>query len=113
MQLSLYLIALICSSAAVFANESPSRHQEAFHVYLLIGQSNMAGRAPIAETETAPMQGVYLLNGEDKWEPASNPLNRYSTIRKDLKTMDRWHFDAASMKKLGQRYAAAMKELQK
>ena len=33
-------------------------------------------------------QGVvprtYLLNGEDEWELAKNPLNRYSTIRKEL-----------------------------
>jgi len=66
------------------ANKALSRHQEAFHVYLLIGQSNMAGRAPIGETETAPMPGVYLFNSTDEWEPASNPLNSYSTIRKGL-----------------------------
>ena len=30
-----------------------------------------------------------------------------------LKTYDRWHFDAASTKKLGERYAEAMKKLQK
>jgi len=53
-------------------------------VYLLIGQSNMAGRAPIGEQEAKPMEGVFLLNDKDEWEVASNPLNRYSTIRKGL-----------------------------
>jgi hypothetical protein len=60
------------------------KHKEAFHIYLLIGQSNMAGRAAFTEQEAEPLDKVYLLNAEDAWEPASNPLNRYSTIRKGL-----------------------------
>lgn len=58
--------------------------KEKLHVYLLIGQSNMAGRAPFTDKEAAEIKKCYLLNGEDKWEPAKNPLNRYSTIRKGL-----------------------------
>jgi hypothetical protein len=54
------------------------------HIYLLIGQSNMAGRAPFSAEEAAVIPKCYQLNGEDKWEPAMNPLNRYSTIRKGL-----------------------------
>ena len=57
---------------------------ERLHVYLLIGQSNMAGRAPWAPEEAGVMERVYLLNGADDWEPARNPLNRYSTIRKEI-----------------------------
>jgi hypothetical protein len=58
--------------------------QEKPDIYLLIGQSNMAGRAPFTEKEAAPIKGCFLLNGEDKWEPAKNPLNAHSTIRKGL-----------------------------
>lgn len=54
------------------------------HVYLLIGQSNMAGRAEVSESETLPVERLYLLNADDKWEPASHPLNQYSTIRKGI-----------------------------
>jgi hypothetical protein len=54
------------------------------HIYLLIGQSNMAGRAPFTKAEAAPIPRCSLLNKEGKWEPARNPLNRYSTIRKGL-----------------------------
>jgi hypothetical protein len=54
------------------------------HIYLLIGQSNMAGRAPFAESEAAPIPKCYLLNDTNQWEHAKNPLNRYSTIRKGL-----------------------------
>ena len=79
------------------ADDDAIRHKEAFHVYLLIGQSNMAGRAAFNEKEAEPMNGVYLLNGEDDWEPASNPLNRYSTIRKGL-----------GMQKLNPGYSFAM-----
>jgi len=55
------------------------------HVYLLIGQSNMAGRAPFTKKERRVISRCYLLNGQDLWEPAKNPLNRHSTIRKSLR----------------------------
>ncbi|MHC4249700.1 MAG: sialate O-acetylesterase [Planctomycetota bacterium] len=58
--------------------------REALHVYLLIGQSNMAGRAPFTKEESGPVPRCYLLNDKDRWEPARNPLNRHSTIRKGL-----------------------------
>ena len=51
-------------------------------LYLLIGQSNMAGRAPIEEPDRPALERVFLLNDQDGWEIATNPLNRYSTIRK-------------------------------
>lgn len=69
---------------AASAQSEPPADKEDFHIYLLIGQSNMAGRAPFTEEEAKPMEGVLLLNGQDQWEPATNPLNRHSTIRKGL-----------------------------
>ncbi len=53
-------------------------------VFLLIGQSNMAGRAPLADEDQGPIAGTWLLNEQGRWEPATNPLNRYSTDRKTL-----------------------------
>lgn len=53
-------------------------------IYLLIGQSNMAGRAPIGAEQKEPIARCELLDGEGQWEPASNPLNRHSSIRKGL-----------------------------
>lgn len=56
-----------------------------FDVYLLIGQSNMAGRGRmIASDTTRQINGVWLLDDRDTIEPARSPLNRYSTIRKRL-----------------------------
>lgn len=67
-----------------FADSQPSTKNN-HHIYLLIGQSNMAGRAPIVEAENKPLERGFVLNSEGKWEPAKNPLNQYSTIRKNLK----------------------------
>lgn len=54
-------------------------------IYLCIGQSNMAGRAPIVgKTAKLPLDSVFLFNSDNHFEPALNPLNRYSTIRKDI-----------------------------
>ena len=53
-------------------------------IYLLIGQSNMAGRAPIETEDEAPVAGCELFNSTNGWEIATNPLNRYSSIRKDI-----------------------------
>lgn len=75
------VLSLLAGSA--FAQEPPAKKED-LHVYLLIGQSNMSGRAPYTEEEAKPMEGVFLLNDKDAWEVASNPLNKYSTIRKGL-----------------------------
>lgn len=55
-------------------------------IYLLIGQSNMAGRAPIEGSDADTLQNVFLYTGVEgnEWEKAANPLNKYSTIRKDI-----------------------------
>ena len=51
--------------------------------FFLIGQSNMAGPhiSRWTEEDDERLKGVYLLNAEDKWEEAKNPLNKYSTIK--------------------------------
>lgn len=65
-------------------------------IYLLIGQSNMAGRAPVPDEDAGVIERCFLLNQEGKWEPAKNPLNIYSTIRK-----------GAGMQKMGPGYGFA------
>ena len=59
------------------------KHAE-YDVFLLIGQSNMAGRGEMLDEDRAPVSGVFLLDGEGACVPASAPLNRYSTIRKGM-----------------------------
>lgn len=44
-----------------------------FHLYLLIGQSNMAGRGKVDSQEPHPR--VFMLNKECEWVPAIDPLH--------------------------------------
>lgn len=53
-------------------------------VFLLIGQSNMAGRAELGEHADEVVSGFKLLDSEGRWVPLSNPLNRFSTVRKRM-----------------------------
>ena len=72
------IVLLLVLQTALVAAEQPDK------VFLMIGQSNMAGRAPLAEQDKKPFVGVQLLNSDAKWEQAVNPLNRYSELRKDI-----------------------------
>ncbi|WP_300154083.1 sialate O-acetylesterase [Bacteroides sp.] len=56
-----------------------------YDLYLCIGQSNMAGRGTLTEEVSDTLTDVYLFNARNEFEKAANPLNRYSTIRKDIK----------------------------
>jgi hypothetical protein len=71
---------LCCLSAAgtVFAQETdgpllPPR--ENFHLFLLVGQSNMAGRGRITEDQNQPHPRVLMLTKDGKWAPAVDPLH--------------------------------------
>lgn len=56
-----------------------------YDVYLMIGQSNMAGRGEFEHCDTTEaVSGVYLLDSDGSPVEAIAPFNRYSTIRKDL-----------------------------
>ncbi len=97
----LLVLAGTALSPTVVAQDTPPRQPTDLQIYLLIGQSNMAGRAPVREDTTQPLDRCYLLNAAGEWEPAKNPLNAYSTIRKGL-----------GMQKLGPGYGFAKTMLQ-
>jgi hypothetical protein len=46
-----------------------------FHVYLLMGQSNMAGRGRMTEADRRPVERVWMLDKENRWVPAAHPLH--------------------------------------
>ncbi|MBI1343311.1 MAG: sialate O-acetylesterase [Terrimonas sp.] len=76
----------------------PAQMPHELDIYLVIGQSNMSGRARIREEDSAVIHHAFLFTGNEKtpWVMATNPLNRYSSVRKELK-----------MQKLGPAYAFA------
>jgi hypothetical protein len=84
MKMTTAILMLILSSMVLAStnNNAGKVAIEDRQIYLLIGQSNMAGRAPIEDE--APIEGCELFNVSGEWEPATNPLNRYSTVRKKL-----------------------------
>lgn len=67
------------------AREKGKSSSGEYDVFLLIGQSNMAGRGYMIEgDEDIIDSNVFLLNDEGEPVPATNPLNQYSSIRKEL-----------------------------
>ena len=69
------------------ADRLPVHNPENLDIYLVIGQSNMAGRATIREEDNASIENAYLFVGDSTkaWVTATNPLNRYSSVRKNIK----------------------------
>lgn len=69
---------------------APAVAKENFDLYLAIGQSNMAGRAPMYAEDRIFIPNAYLFNADGQWETAQaqydggswKGMNRYSTVQK-------------------------------
>ena len=94
--LFIYCSFFLLQSLFAFAGNVKEDVPSTFDLYVCIGQSNMAGRATLTPEVMDTLQNVYLLNDKGDFEPAVNPLNRYSTVRKGL-----------SMQRLGPAYGFA------
>ena len=80
----LAFLAFLCSGF-INATAQDSAGRDEYDVFLLIGQSNMAGRGYMVEgDEDVFDENVFLLNSEGEVVPATNPLNQYSSIRKGM-----------------------------
>ena len=53
----------------------PPARRENFQLYLLIGQSNMAGRGAVEAQDTVPNRHVLRLNPTGQWEVAKDPMH--------------------------------------
>lgn len=49
--------------------------KESFHLFLLVGQSNMAGRGVLAPEDKIPPARVLTLNEAGEWVPAVDPIH--------------------------------------
>jgi hypothetical protein len=70
--------------------------KRALDIFIVLGQSNMAGRGPITDAVSEVLPNVKLLADNDQWIAAQNPFNLYSNIRKK-----------ASMQRVGPAYSFA------
>ena len=54
---------------------APPVQKEKFRLYLLIGQSNMAGRGVVEAQDTLPNRRVLRLSPAGQWEIAQDPIH--------------------------------------
>jgi hypothetical protein len=54
---------------------NPPARKEKFKLYLLVGQSNMAGRGAVEPQDTLPNRHVLRLNPAGQWEFAKDPIH--------------------------------------
>ena len=75
---SLSLLGLVVSAAYAGGNEPesvklPPKHQ--FHLFVLVGQSNMAGRGQVEPQDLEKHPRVLVFSKDDGWKPAIAPLH--------------------------------------
>ncbi|MBL8830679.1 MAG: sialate O-acetylesterase [Planctomycetaceae bacterium] len=72
-------VAAWCLSLSVVHADQPTKvtkpERSSFHLYLLIGQSNMAGRGPVEEQDKTPHPRVLTFTRDHEWAPAVDPLH--------------------------------------
>jgi len=69
----LFLV-LVLLGSATFAADAPTPPQRLL-IFLLAGQSNMAGRGPVEKADATPDPRILVLH-DDAWHPATEPLHR-------------------------------------
>lgn len=80
-----HIAALTLLIITIFSSHGASVGKDGFDVYLMIGQSNMAGRGEFVDKDTTEwIEGVWILDSIGQPVKAFAPLNRFSTIRKDI-----------------------------
>ncbi|TZF86272.1 sialate O-acetylesterase (plasmid) [Pedobacter sp. BS3] len=74
---------LLLLTATVKGQDKPVKNLD---IYLLIGQSNMAGVAEVSTLQRDTLSKVFLFNDKNQWEKAvctqEEGFNRYSTVKK-------------------------------
>lgn len=69
----LLLFLALCSLAPAQEIKLPTRGN--FHLFLLVGQSNMAGRGVVEEQDKAPLPRVLMLGKDGLWTAAVDPMH--------------------------------------
>lgn len=49
--------------------------KDKFHLFLLIGQSNMAGRGVVSQADRQPHSRILMFTKDNAWEPATDPMH--------------------------------------
>ncbi len=68
------LLALFIT-VCVSAQDTPLPAKDKFHLFLLVGQSNMAGRGVVEAQDSVVNPRVLMLSKDGKWVPAMDPMH--------------------------------------
>ena len=68
-------LCLSVTGTDAFAQRPNLPAKERFHLFLLVGQSNMAGRGVVAPQDKTPHARVLMLNKAGEWVPATDPMH--------------------------------------
>ncbi len=69
------LLVSLAITSSLHAAEPKLPAKEHLKIFILIGQSNMAGRGKLEAQDQQPHDRVLMFNKEDKWAPAVDPLH--------------------------------------
>jgi len=70
----LYSLLAVALPAAAAGSAHATAPQN-LHLFLLVGQSNMAGRGEIEDSDRVPIDHVFALNARGEWVPAVDPVH--------------------------------------
>ncbi len=73
--LAAFCAMMLCLSACVSQANTTSRQAGPYDIFLLIGQSNMAGRGVVADVDQTPHNRVLMLTETGDWVPAVDPMH--------------------------------------
>ena len=73
MKLCLVVLSFLIAAQGVVSQ--PAVAKKKFHLFMLSGQSNMAGRGEIEPVDRTTHPRVWVLNKKDEWELATEPLH--------------------------------------
>jgi hypothetical protein len=72
----LLVVGMACVGGGLRAEEAPALpDREQFHLFLLAGQSNMAGRGIVEKQDRVPHPRVLTLTKSNTWTPAVDPIH--------------------------------------
>lgn len=73
--LLLLLTMFSVQTTTLWAEDNLVPARENFHLFLLVGQSNMAGRGRVTDADRQPIPRVLMLTKSGEWKPAIAPLH--------------------------------------
>src|SRR5262245_21135563 len=72
MRTSVLISVALLASSARSQSADYTGPKEKLHIYLLVGQSNMSGRAKVEDEDRRIPDNLFLLDGKGKWVQATH-----------------------------------------